>query len=69
MARMDANLKYSYSSLCSIMPKVISKQLIFVYTNCERQKDMSFVHPEVNSFFGFEYSYGIPFIFIDNPLV
>ena len=47
-ARISTQLKYSYSSLTSILPKAISRQIIFVYTNCERQSQMNFYHPCLN---------------------
>ena len=44
-ARMTTSLAYSYASLTGILPQAISAQIIFVYTNCEGQIDMSFYHP------------------------
>ena len=68
-ARISTQLMYSFSSLTSILPQAISHQIIFVYTNCERQSNMNFHHPSVNQFFGFQNSTIIPFIVLDNPLV
>jgi predicted GTPase len=33
-ARFHSQLKYGYSSLISILPKDISRQIVMVYTNC-----------------------------------
>ena len=33
-ARFHTQLKYGYSSLVSILPKDISRQIVMVYTNC-----------------------------------
>lgn len=68
-ARMNTQLKYSYSSLTSILPKAISDQIIIVYTNCERQNQMNFHHHELNKLFGFADDHYIPSVCIDNPLV
>ncbi len=64
---MNAQLTYSYSSLASILPKKISDQIIFVYTNSLSSLDMSFEHSSINAFFGFDEMHEIPFITIDNP--
>ena len=41
-SRATVQLKYSYTSLASILPKTIANQIIFVYTNCKEQKDLNF---------------------------
>jgi hypothetical protein len=52
-----------------MLPKAISTQILFVYTNCQSLFEKNFDHCSVNKFFGFPAEHVLPYICIDNPLV
>jgi len=67
-ARISTQLKYSYSTLTTILPKVIEKQIIFVYTNCKTYNDITFEHKSLNKLFGFDADRYIERVWFDNPI-
>jgi hypothetical protein len=52
-ARFTPALNYTYSSLTNLLPKKIAENLIFVFTNCESENDLTFVISSANDCFGF----------------
>jgi hypothetical protein len=68
VARCDDALKYSYSSLTTILPKAIENQIIFVYSNCKTYNDITFEHQSLNPLFGFEKERYIDRVWFDNPI-